>query len=84
MELSKCPKCDKKPTNAEKWKYTLLTTLIFILVVHPMTYKLVQKLLGNIIGKIADIKTGCPTMLGIFVHTVVFTLLLRYIMDLDI
>ena len=49
-----------------------------------MTYKIVQKLLGNILGKIADIKTGCPTMLGIFVHTVVFTLLLRYIMDLDI
>ena len=84
MELSKCTKCNNKPTNAEKWKYTLLTTIIFIIVIHPMTYKLVQKLLGNILGKIADTNTGCPTMFGIFIHTIVFTLLLRYIMDLDI
>lgn len=84
MSVTSCPSCNKKPTNADKWKYTLLTTLIFILVVHPMTYKLVQKLLGGILGKIADFKTGCPTMLGIAVHAVVFTLILRYIMDVDI
>jgi hypothetical protein len=49
-----------------------------------MTYKLVQKLLGGFLGKIADLKTGCPTMLGITVHAVVFTFILRYIMDVDI
>ena len=75
---------NKHPTNADKWKYTLITTLIFVLVVHPMTYTLVQILLGNILGKIADIHTGCPTIFGIFIHTVIFTLLLRYSMDFDI
>lgn len=80
----KCEKCECKPSNADKWRYTLLTTLIFLIVVNPMTYQLVQKLFGNVLGNIANSATGCPTYLGIAVHAVVFTLLLRYVMDLDI
>ena len=80
----KCEKCECKPSNADKWRYTLLTTVIFLIVVNPMTYQLVQKLFGNVLGNIANSATGCPTYLGIAVHTVVFTLILRYVMDLDI
>jgi|TARA_Y100000389_G_scaffold2940_1_gene2865 Ni,Fe-hydrogenase I small subunit len=71
-----------KLENAQKWKYTLLTTVIFILIANPYTYMLVDKLLGSFI-KIANIK-GCPTSAGFVVHTIVFTLILRYIMDLRI
>lgn len=81
---SMCPKCECTPTNADKWRYTLLTTLIFLIVVNPMTYQLTQKLFGNVIGNIANASTGCPTTVGIAVHAVAFTLLLRYIMDVDI
>lgn len=84
---SVCPKskqCNCKPSNADKWRYTLLTTLIFLIVVNPMTYQFVQNLFGNVLGRLADTTTGCPTYLGIAVHAVVFTLLLRYVMDLDI
>lgn len=49
-----------------------------------MTYQLTQKLFGNVIGNIANASTGCPTTVGISVHAVAFTLLLRYIMDVDI
>jgi hypothetical protein len=49
-----------------------------------MTYQLTQKLFGNVLGNIANTSTGCPTTIGIAVHAVVFTLLLRYIMDVDI
>lgn len=79
-----CPKCECSPTNADKWRYTLLTTLIFLVVVNPMTYQLVNKLFRNVVGKIADPLTGCPTTMGIAIHAVVFTLLLRYVMDIDI
>jgi hypothetical protein len=49
-----------------------------------MTYQLVQKLFGNVLGNIANPTTGCPTYLGIAIHAIIFTLILRYIMDVDI
>lgn len=78
-----CPKCDCEPKNADKWRYTLLTTVIFLVVVNPMTYQLVHKLFGNVLGNIVN-ASGCPTMLGIAVHAIIFTLIVRYIMDVDI
>ena len=70
------------PSNADKWRYTLWTTLLFFVVINPMTYKLVQSLVGGLV-KISS-PTGCPTFAGMFVHGVVFTLLLRKMMDWDL
>lgn len=76
--------CLKKPTDSDKWRFTLYTVIIFLIVANPYTYIIVNKLLGGIIGKIADPISGCPTTLGFIVHTIVFTLILRHIMDFDI
>jgi hypothetical protein len=81
-EECECKDCNK-PTSGDKWRYSLYTLIVFIIVVNPMTYKLVNKLLVGLFGKIADAK-GCPTMLGLVVHSLVFLLGIRYIMDLDI
>lgn len=70
-----CKNC--KPTNMDKWRYTLITTVIFLVVVHPSTYNFVQKLLGRFV-RIA--RNGCPTNAGILIHALVFTLVLRYTM----
>lgn len=78
-----CPECDCEPTRLEKWKYTLFTTVIFLVVINPVTYQLVNKLFRNLVGTICD-SAGCPTTTGILVHTVIFTLLVRYTMDLNI
>lgn len=78
-----CKECGHEPTNMDKWRWTLMTTLIFLVVVNPAVYILVQGLLGSFVGKIAG-KDGCPTMLGIAVHAVVFTLLLRGSMEMKI
>jgi len=78
-----CKKCNNKPTSMDKWRYSFYTLLIFIIVVNPMTYKLVNGLLISIFGKLADGK-GCPTMMGLVIHSIVFLLLVRYVMDLDI
>lgn len=80
MESKKDKHVCKTPSSADKWMYTLMTTLLFLIIVNPYTYKLVQTLLGGIV-KIADIRTGCPTMAGIIVHAIVFTLLLRLMME---
>ena len=39
---------------------TLLAMIVFAVVSYPGTYKLVQSLLGGVLGKIAD-SSGCPT-----------------------
>jgi hypothetical protein len=63
-----------------KWQISLFSALIFLLVVHPMTYKLTQKLFGGILGKNAD-PSGCPTTVGLALHTIVYILLVRGSMD---
>lgn len=80
----KCEKCNKPKggTNMDKWRYTLYTTVLFLLIVNPLTYKFVNKLLGKVV-KIAD-NTGCPTPIGMLVHAFVFTLLLRGLMEFKI
>lgn len=70
------------PSNNDKWRYTLYTTILFLIVSCPYVYLLVNSILGGLF-KICD-KKGCPTHVGILVHAVVFTLLLRYLMELDI
>ena len=66
-----------------KWQITLFSALIFLLVVCPCTYKLTQRLFGGILGKIAE-PNGCPTHTGLMLHTVVYILLVRGSMDLDL
>ena len=61
-----------------KWKYTIWTTIIFLLIANPYTFKMVQKLLGKFVS-IAN-RDGCPTTSGLLVHAVVFALIIRYLM----
>ena len=82
MDTKNCPKCGHEPSDMDKWRWTIYTTILFLIIVNPMTYKFVQKLLGSFV-KVAD-ASGCPTMNGILVHAVVFTLLLRVLMDMKI
>jgi len=66
-----------------KWKITFFSALIFLLVVHPMTYKLTQNLFGGVLGRISD-PSGCPTMIGLALHTLVYILLVRGSMDMHL
>ena len=67
--------------SSDKWRFTLYTVVILIVVFNCGTFKLVNKLLGKIVGPTADAK-GCPTMLGFIVHTLVFAGLLRLSMNM--
>ena len=82
MDQENCPKCGHEPSNMDKWRWTIYTTILFLIVVNPMTYKFVQKLLGKFV-KIAD-ASGCPTMNGILVLAGVFTILLRLLMNMNV
>lgn len=84
MSCLNCTSCSSEPTSMDKWRYTLITTVLFLIIVNPMTYKLTNKLFSKIFGSLANASSGCPSMLGIGIHAVVFTLLLRLLMDMKI
>jgi hypothetical protein len=67
--------------SSDKWRYTLYTTFVLLILFNPWTYTTVDSLLSRFVGRIAS-PGGCPTMLGFLVHAVLFTLVVRYMMDL--
>jgi len=66
-----------------KWQISIFSAFIFILVIHPYTYLLTQKVFGGLLGKIAE-TNGCPTTRGLILHTLVYILLVRGSMDLHL
>jgi hypothetical protein len=62
-----------------KWKYSFYSALIFFVISSPQAYVLSQKLVGNLFALSGD---GCPTSLGLFIHTIVFMISLYGIMNL--
>jgi len=71
------------PSSDLKWQISFFSAFLFVLVVNPYTYQLTQKLLGALVGKIAD-SNGCATSLGLVIHTIVDILLIRGSMDLNL
>lgn len=63
-----------------KWQITVFSSLIFLLVVN--SYSLTHKLLAPMIGPI--LVKGVPTTIGLVLHTIIYILIVRYSMDLDL
>jgi hypothetical protein len=68
------------PSNSDKWRFTLYTVVMVVALFNHYAFIAVNSILGSVI-KISD-KNGCPTLAGFVVHILVFTLVLRYSMDL--
>lgn len=69
--------------SSDKWRFTLYTTFVLLVLFNPWTYKFMNSLLSRFVGTIAG-KDGCPTLFGFGIHALVFTLVIRYMMDLKI
>lgn len=61
-----------------KLQTAAIAALLFYIVSSPLTYSIVDGLLGGFF-KIAD-PTGCPTGTGLIVHTIVYGLVSYVIM----
>ena len=70
-------------SSYKKWKISIFSAFLFILVINPYTYIFTQKMLGGLLGKIAE-TNGCPTIRGLVLHTIVYILLVRSSMDLHL
>jgi hypothetical protein len=60
-----------------KAKYSFYSALVFFLVANPETYKLTQMLFGAFFTISVG---GCPTPVGLFVHSIVFFIVLLGLM----
>lgn len=60
-----------------KAKYSFYSALVFFLVANPETYKLSQMLFGRLFTTAIG---GCPTPTGLFIHSIIFFIILLGIM----
>jgi hypothetical protein len=61
----------------EKFVTALITGLVFFVIANPETFRLVRRVLG---ARIAT-PNGCPSTIGLLVHTLVFILLIWVMMN---
>ena len=63
----------------KKFVIALVMSLLFFVISNPYTYRVVRRALGSFIAS----PTGCPTQLGVVVHTGVFFLLAWGMMNIQ-
>jgi hypothetical protein len=68
-------------STGQKISATVQTIIVFLIVSLPFTYKLTNSLLSGILGKLAD-SSGCPTTLGLLIHSIVFGLIVYILMGI--
>lgn len=54
-----------------KLKGALIAGIMFFIISNPIVYKIVDGLIGGLLGNIAS-PGGCPTTWGLIVHSAVF------------
>jgi hypothetical protein len=65
----------ESPSSADKWRYSLYTAIVFIVISLPLTYhatSLVYKGIRN--------ASGGPSYIGVFLHSIVFLIIVRAMM----
>lgn len=73
---------------SRKMQAALTAALLFYVISSPFTYRIVDQVVGGIVGAIAPqlgslfkiAEAGCPTNYGLIVHAVVFGLVSYYLM----
>lgn len=66
-------------SSSVKLSATIQSIIVFIIVSLPFTYRITNRLLGGLVGKLAD-SSGCPTGLGLIIHSIVFGLIIYALM----
>jgi hypothetical protein len=67
------------PAGADKWRYSIYSAILFVIVSLPVTYKLTSNLYAGILTK-----SGCPSIIGVLLHATVFLVIIRLMMNFDI
>jgi hypothetical protein len=74
--------CDKPYTSSDKWTASFMLGILFLIVSSPFTYGVTNSITSGAGFAISDDK-GCPNLAGLIVHSIIFTLLLRLMLNRD-
>ena len=68
-----------EPSQMLKFRISLMSALLFFVIANPETFKIIK----NIFGSWVSSPTGCPTMGGLVLHSVVFLLITWALMNIN-
>lgn len=77
------PEHKKELDNRGKWLISLWSALVFLVIAAPFTYKLVN-IFTSLIGLDIATNDGCPNIYGLVLHALVFTLIVRAMMEVKL
>lgn len=66
----------------DKWRYTFYTVLVFIVLANPYLHKFLDNTLKMFLKKTN--KSESHSIVGFVICTIIFTFVVRYMMDLDL
>lgn len=69
----------KNLSNKDKWLVSVYAAVLFAVLASPFAFRLTDGLSKMVGIRLADAK-GCPNMIGLALHSVVFVLCLRGLM----
>ena len=64
--------------NGQKWIISLWAAIVFFILAAPFTYKFTGMLCNALNLEIEN--DGCPNLLGLAIHTVLFLIIVRIMM----
>ena len=68
-------------TNEQKWMISLTSGILFYIIALPQTYECITNpIFENTIGVQLE-KQGKPTTIGVFIHAIIFLLIVRSMMS---
>jgi hypothetical protein len=65
-------------SEANRWWHTALISIIVLVLFSPVAYSLTDAILGSLCLPKTCTK-GCPNLWGLFLHTLIFAVIFRYI-----
>jgi hypothetical protein len=67
-------------TSSDKWMSAVVAGILFIALSSPMAYNLTSSLSESLGVGIQSARRGCPNMVGLGVHAVVYALVVRLLL----
>lgn len=68
-----------EPSQMLKFRISLMSALLFFVIANPETFKIIKKVFGSWVSS----PTGCPSMSGLVLHSVVFLLVTWALMNIN-
>jgi hypothetical protein len=72
-------RCERQPSNQEKWTIAFMAGILFLIISSPFLYGVVNRITSYFGVKIIE-NNGSPNITGMVLHAVVFIIVVKYLM----